>query len=110
MEELSIRPTVQIVSMVGDVFKKVDMLDKYEKLKRKYPPPKWEYRYVKGKRVKIRTKNHEETDTDNQVSNSDTEASSDSFELQENVDVKIDDTGEEDNLYLSENTGSPETD
>ncbi|CAK9185080.1 unnamed protein product [Ilex paraguariensis] len=56
MDELGIRPTVLIVTMVGDVFQKLGMLDKYEKLKKKYPPPKWEYRYIKGKCVKIRSK------------------------------------------------------
>ncbi|XP_019178080.1 PREDICTED: pentatricopeptide repeat-containing protein At4g21190 isoform X2 [Ipomoea nil] len=55
MEELGVRPTVRIVTMVGDVFQKLDMLDKYRKLKKKYPPPRWEYRYVKGRRIKIRT-------------------------------------------------------
>ncbi|KAK9291385.1 hypothetical protein L1049_019331 [Liquidambar formosana] len=54
MEELGVRPNVSIVSMVGDVFQKLGMLDKYNKLKKKYPPPKWEYRYIKGKRVRIR--------------------------------------------------------
>nr|GMC58272.1 pentatricopeptide repeat-containing protein At4g21190 [Ipomoea batatas] len=54
MEELGVRPTVRIVTIVGDVFQKLDMLDKYRKLKKKYPPPRWEYRYVKGKRIKIR--------------------------------------------------------
>ncbi|KAM3319937.1 pentatricopeptide repeat-containing protein [Capsicum chacoense] len=56
MEELGIRPTVPVVTMVGNVFQKLGMLDKYQKLNKKYPPPKWEYRYIKGKRVKIRTK------------------------------------------------------
>ncbi|KAH7538108.1 hypothetical protein FEM48_Zijuj03G0164200 [Ziziphus jujuba var. spinosa] len=56
MEELGIRPNVSIVSMVGNVFQELDMLDKYEKLNKKYPPPKWEYRYIKGKRVRIRAK------------------------------------------------------
>lgn len=56
MEELGVRPNISIVSMVGDVFQKLGMLDKYKKLKKKYPPPKWEYRYIKGKRVKIRAK------------------------------------------------------
>ncbi|XP_042061878.1 pentatricopeptide repeat-containing protein At4g21190 isoform X1 [Salvia splendens] len=42
MEELGIKPNVPIVTMVGEVFKKLDMLDKYEKRNRKYPPPKWE--------------------------------------------------------------------
>lgn len=56
MEELGIRPTVPVVTMVGNVFQKLGMLNKYQKLNKKYPPPKWEYRYIKGKRVKIRTK------------------------------------------------------
>lgn len=55
------RPTVTIVSKVGDVFQKLGMLDKYQKLKKKYPPPKWEYRYIKGKRVKIRSKHFGES-------------------------------------------------
>lgn len=54
MEELGVRPDGSIVRMLGEVFQKLDMLDKYEKLKKKYPPPKWEYRYIKGKRIRIR--------------------------------------------------------
>lgn len=54
MEELGLRPSISVVSMIGDAFKELGMLDKYEKLHIKYPPPKWEYRYIKGKRVKIR--------------------------------------------------------
>ncbi|KAF1884711.1 hypothetical protein Lal_00028597 [Lupinus albus] len=40
-----------VVAMVGDVFNELGMLDKYEKLHMKYPPPRWEYRFIKGKRV-----------------------------------------------------------
>ncbi|KAF8766284.1 hypothetical protein HU200_007798 [Digitaria exilis] len=54
MEELGIRPDGSIIRMLGDVFQKLEMMDKYEKLKKKYPPPKWEYRYIKGKRIKMR--------------------------------------------------------
>ncbi|KAF5201621.1 Pentatricopeptide repeat (PPR) superfamily protein [Thalictrum thalictroides] len=56
MEELGVRPNDSIVVMVGDVFIKLGMLDKYEKLKNKYPPAKWEYRYYKGKRCKVLAK------------------------------------------------------
>ncbi|KAL0401274.1 UNVERIFIED_CONTAM: Pentatricopeptide repeat-containing protein [Sesamum latifolium] len=108
MEELGIRPTVSIVTMVGDVFKKLDMLDKYEKLKKKYPPPKWEYRYVKGKRVKIRTKYHDQIDTNSEAKTSVT--NSESWEVHENTDVSIDDCDEGDNLYLPETADSSETD
>ncbi|KAK4745406.1 hypothetical protein SAY87_011718 [Trapa incisa] len=54
MEELGVRPTVTTVSMMGNVFQQLGMLDKYEKLMKKYPPPKWEHRRIKGKRVRIR--------------------------------------------------------
>ncbi|KAM1070210.1 hypothetical protein TB1_002075 [Malus domestica] len=54
MEELGVQPNVSIVTKVGNAFKELDMLDKYNKLKKKYPPPKWEYRYINGKRVKVR--------------------------------------------------------
>lgn len=69
MEELGIRPTVSIVNMVGDVFQKLGMLDKYQRLKKKYPPPKWEYRYIKGKRVKIRSENLKEHENANKEVN-----------------------------------------
>ncbi|XP_031389855.1 pentatricopeptide repeat-containing protein At4g21190 isoform X2 [Punica granatum] len=55
MEELGVRPTVSTVSMMGKVFQQLGMLDKYDKLNKKYPPPKWEYRYIKGKRVRVRS-------------------------------------------------------
>lgn len=61
MEELGVRPSVAVVNMVGEVFQKLDMLDKYKKLKKKYPPPKWEYKYIKGKRVRIRANGSDET-------------------------------------------------
>ncbi|XP_020582837.1 pentatricopeptide repeat-containing protein At4g21190 [Phalaenopsis equestris] len=57
MEELGVRPDRSIVKMVGEVFQRLEMHDKYEKLHMKYPPQNWEYRYIKGKRVKIRV-NH----------------------------------------------------
>lgn len=56
MEELGVQPNTEIVTMIGNVFQELGMFDKYEKLKKKYPPLKWEYRYVKGKRVRIRAK------------------------------------------------------
>ncbi|RWW68243.1 hypothetical protein BHE74_00024243 [Ensete ventricosum] len=48
MEELGIRPDTSIVNKLGDVFQKLGMLDKYDKLKRKYARPTWEYRHIKG--------------------------------------------------------------
>ncbi|XWS61240.1 hypothetical protein CRYUN_Cryun07bG0108900 [Craigia yunnanensis] len=62
MEELGVKPSVSVVSMVGNVFQQLGMLDKYDKLKKKYPPPKWEYWYFKGKRVKIQVKQQHEFD------------------------------------------------
>ncbi|PKU60750.1 pentatricopeptide repeat-containing protein At4g21190 isoform X1 [Dendrobium catenatum] len=62
MEELGVRPDRSIVKMVGEVFQNLGMHDKYEKLHMKYPPPNWEYRYIKGKRVKIRVKQSSEAD------------------------------------------------
>lgn len=60
MEELGIRPLLSTVKMVGKVFKELGMLDKYEKLIQKYPPPTWEIRYIKGKRVRIKVNNQGE--------------------------------------------------
>ncbi|KAK4478617.1 hypothetical protein RD792_014106 [Penstemon davidsonii] len=105
MEELGIRPTMEIVTMVGDVFQKLDMLDKYRKLKKKYPPPKWEYRYVKGKRIKIRTKY---ADNDND-SRSNQEANSISHEPNDNEEVSFNEC-EENDLYVAETADSSKTD
>lgn len=38
MEGLGVWPTVAIVSKVGDVSQKLGILDKYQKLKKTYPP------------------------------------------------------------------------
>uniref|UniRef100_A0A0D9V5U6 Pentacotripeptide-repeat region of PRORP domain-containing protein n=2 Tax=Leersia perrieri TaxID=77586 RepID=A0A0D9V5U6_9ORYZ len=54
MEELGVKPDGSIIRMLGEVFHKLGMFDKYVQLKRKYPPPKWEYRYIKGKRIRIK--------------------------------------------------------
>ncbi|KAK3447121.1 hypothetical protein EUGRSUZ_A02720 [Eucalyptus grandis] len=68
MEELGVKPNVSIVSMVGNVFQQLGMMDKYEKLTKKYPPAKWEYRYIKGKRVKISAKRLNEFNAANESS------------------------------------------
>ncbi|KAL0873683.1 hypothetical protein Bca101_023388 [Brassica carinata] len=56
MEELGVKPNIAIVHMVGKVLLKLGMNDKYEKLMKKYPPPQWEFRYIKGRRVKVKAK------------------------------------------------------
>ena len=101
MEELGIRPTVSIVNMVGDVFQKLGMLDKYEKLKKKYPPPKWEYRYIKGKRVKIRSQNlkepyyaNKEVNQSSNETNSDDESNADEFDLDDNEAREVGEPGD----------------
>ncbi|KAL3825935.1 hypothetical protein ACJIZ3_021964 [Penstemon smallii] len=104
MEELGIRPTMEIVTMVGDVFQKLDMLDKYRKLKKKYPPPKWEYRYIKGKRIKVRTKY-----ADNENDRSNQEANSISHEPNDNEEVSLKEC-EENDLYVGETADSSKTD
>lgn len=54
MEELGIRPDYSTVLRVAKIFKELGMLDKHDKMLEKYPRPKWEYHYCKGKRVKRR--------------------------------------------------------
>lgn len=54
MEELGIKPDYSTVLRVAKILKDLGMLDKYDKMREKYPRPKWEYRYCKGKRVKRR--------------------------------------------------------
>ncbi|XP_022851299.1 pentatricopeptide repeat-containing protein At4g21190 [Olea europaea var. sylvestris] len=94
MEELGIRPTMSIVSMVGDVFEKLGMMDKCQKLKKKYPLPKWEYRYFKGKRVKVRAKYLEETDNAD-LNKADKEAEVNSSESNEDAEVSFHELSDE---------------
>ncbi|XP_075478325.1 pentatricopeptide repeat-containing protein At4g21190 isoform X2 [Primulina tabacum] len=98
MEELGVRPTMPVVNMVGDVFKKLDMLDKYQKLNRKYPPPKWEYRYIKGKRIRVRAKYLGTTDDDGEIS-PDKEDDSDLMDHNDNPEISFDECNEVDNMY-----------
>lgn len=91
MEELGIRPNTSIVKMVGDVFQRLGMLDKYEKLQKKYPPPAWEYRYIKGKRVKIRTKPSNESDDPDEAREINEKTKMTSNELYEEADSSVDD-------------------
>ncbi|KAJ6808478.1 pentatricopeptide repeat-containing protein [Iris pallida] len=48
--------TKQSLEWLAMCSRNMGMLDKYEKPKKKYPPPSWEYRYIKGKRIGIRVK------------------------------------------------------
>ncbi|KAI4347598.1 hypothetical protein L6164_008399 [Bauhinia variegata] len=61
MEELGVYPSISVVSTVGDVFQKLGMPDKYDKLNGKYPPPKWKFKYIRGKRVRIRVKHRDDS-------------------------------------------------
>ncbi|KAJ4823718.1 hypothetical protein Tsubulata_032136 [Turnera subulata] len=90
MEELGVRPNLSIVNMVGDVFLRMGMLDKYKKLKRKYPPPKWIYRYIKGKRVRMLAKQDTGVDSANAGVGQDEDISRDSNELSEEGNAKSD--------------------
>ncbi|CAA0817667.1 Pentatricopeptide repeat-containing protein [Striga hermonthica] len=107
MAELGIQPTVPIVTMVGDVFKKLDMLDKYKKLRNKYPPP----RYIKGKRVKVKMQYDDQNEIDNsEIKGSDVINGGESLKLHENGEVSDCDCAKEDKLYLPENIDSNVTD
>uniref|UniRef100_A0ACD6A0C7 Uncharacterized protein n=2 Tax=Avena sativa TaxID=4498 RepID=A0ACD6A0C7_AVESA len=88
MEELGVRPDRSIVRMLSAVFKKLDMLEKYEKLNRKYPPPKFEYRYMKGKRIRIKVYPDDSTEETTQR-NSDTDG------LEEAESINLDNELEE---------------
>ena len=90
MEELGIRPNVSIVSMVGNVFKELGMMDKYNNLNKKYPPPKWEYRYIKGKRVKIQAKHLQEIDGSDKDASKHEETYQTSNDMHEEVDTSSD--------------------
>ncbi|CAJ1952930.1 unnamed protein product [Sphenostylis stenocarpa] len=54
MEELAMRHSISTVKMIGEAFKELGMLDKYQRLHAKYPPPQWEYRYSRGKRIRVK--------------------------------------------------------
>ncbi|KAI8007033.1 Pentatricopeptide repeat-containing protein [Camellia lanceoleosa] len=111
MEELGVQPNMSIVSMVGDAFRKLGMLDKYEKLKKKYPPPKWEYRYIKGKRVRIRAKHFDKSgDGSDGVKKFDGETDKKSNGLQDNAEVVSVKIQDEFNLLEDSETSLDELD
>jgi hypothetical protein len=84
MEELGVRPDRSIVRLLGKVFRKLEMLDKYEKLHQKYPPPKFEYRYIKGKRIRIRVYPDDSTE---EATKSDSEPDTDELEVVESTNL-----------------------
>ncbi|XP_015571286.2 pentatricopeptide repeat-containing protein At4g21190 isoform X1 [Ricinus communis] len=98
MEELGVRPSVSIVNMMGSVFQKLGMLDKYRKLKKKYPPPKWEYRYIKGKRVRLRAKQVNEFLGANESVNQNAETPYISNKLNEEDNTKLNEANVEEDL------------
>ncbi|KAM0935411.1 putative pentatricopeptide repeat-containing protein [Dioscorea sansibarensis] len=110
MEELGVIPDKRIVDLMGNVFQKLGMLDKYDKLHKKYPPPKWEYRYIKGKRVRIKMKNLIRSGEEPEYNplDQDAESSSDQDDLQltqhQGVGIKMEhltDSEEEQDLIHS---------
>lgn len=55
MEELEVRPEIDAVEKIALTYQKLGDLDKAERVRKKYPPPKWRYRTVNGMPIKIRT-------------------------------------------------------
>ncbi|XP_010434218.1 PREDICTED: pentatricopeptide repeat-containing protein At4g21190 isoform X1 [Camelina sativa] len=119
MEELGVKPNVAIVSMVGKVFVKLGMEDKYEKLMKKYPPPQWEFRYIKGRRVKVKAKqlnelsegeggvSSDEDKVDNEIESkskmlSDKEANQDGEDLSEEKEEEEEEEEEEELLRMNQ--------
>jgi len=77
MEELGIKPDYSTVLRVAKIFRELGMLDKYDKMLEKYPRPKWEYRYCKGKRIKRRL---QISDYEDNLMNGNGSKSSDEYE------------------------------
>ncbi|CAK9318232.1 unnamed protein product [Citrullus colocynthis] len=102
MEELRVQPNTAIVTMVGNVFHELGMLDKYEKLMKKYPPPKWEYRYIKGKRVRIRSKYLYENGNSNNGSSELDKMEHSSTKPLEEAEITSEDSRLEDDEEMSE--------
>lgn len=53
MEELGVTPERLAVVKIANTFKNMGMMDKYEKVFKKYPETEWEYRYRKGNRYRV---------------------------------------------------------
>jgi len=53
MEELGVKPERLAVVKIASTFKNMGMMDKYEKVFKKYPETEWEYRYRKGNRYRV---------------------------------------------------------
>lgn len=96
MEELGVKPNTAIVNMVGKVFLKLGMDDKYEKLMKKYPPPQWEFRYIKGRRVKVKAKQL------NELSEGEGGLSSDEDKIESKSDMLSDEEANQDGEDSSE--------
>ncbi|KAL3516464.1 hypothetical protein ACH5RR_023366 [Cinchona calisaya] len=90
MEELGVRPTMSIVKMIGAVFQQLGMMDKYQKLNKKYSPPKWVYRYVRGKRVRIRATDLYDSGDRNPENEADEDTNDTSSGLSENPEIQLD--------------------
>ncbi|MED6173353.1 hypothetical protein PIB30_058554 [Stylosanthes scabra] len=91
MEELGVHPNLNVVQVIGGVFKELGMLDKYEKIHQKYPPPRWTYRYVKGgRRIKIKVPGQPYQGNNYREENEDANATG-----EPNSDLDSNDTSEE---------------
>ncbi|CAI0403136.1 unnamed protein product [Linum tenue] len=94
--------SVSIVNMIWTVFQHRGTLDKYEKLKAKYPPPKWEFRYIKGKRVRIRAKHYREYGSERGGGNKADASLDDSSEMENNENPDENSNEEETSLGSNE--------
>lgn len=54
MEELGVKPERLAVVKIAKTFMNMGMMEKYEKVLKKYPETEWVYRYRKGNRYRVR--------------------------------------------------------
>lgn len=102
MEELEVRPDNVTVHRVANTYRSLGLLKRADQVIAKYPLPQYTYRFIKGKRIKLRINQSGDTQSDEgQEDNLDSDYDNEDSSLEEDPELDQSETLEDDHILSS---------
>lgn len=102
MEELEVRPDNVTVHRVANTYRSLGLLKRADQVIAKYPPPQYTYRFIKGKRIKLRLNQSGDTQSEEgQEGNLDSDYDDEDSSLEEDPEMDQSESLEDDHILSS---------
>lgn len=102
MEDLEVRPDNVTVHRVANTYRSLGLLKRADQVIAKYPPPRYIYRFIKGRRIKLRLNQSGDTQSEEgQEDSLDSDYDDEDSSLQEDPEIVQSETADGDHLLSS---------